>query len=80
MFLLIGGAQTNSFFVEWGCPGYLLLIFWLVNTLSYCRLTINCVVGYQFLTRMGYNKVRRYDVGIADWKQAGYPLEENFVS
>jgi hypothetical protein len=29
---------------------------------------------------MGYNKVRRCDVGIADWKEAGYPLGEHFVS
>jgi rhodanese-related sulfurtransferase len=28
---------------------------------------------------MGYNKVRRYAGGIADWEQAGYPLEGNFV-
>jgi rhodanese-related sulfurtransferase len=32
------------------------------------------------LTRMGYNKIRRYAGGIADWEQAGYPLEGDFVS
>jgi hypothetical protein len=29
---------------------------------------------------MGINKVRRYAGGIADWEQARYPLEGNFVS
>lgn len=41
---------------------------------------IASIVGYQLLTRMGYNKVRRYAGGIVDWEQAGYPLEGNFVS
>jgi rhodanese-related sulfurtransferase len=48
----------------------------------YCSnpVCIASIVGYQLLTRMGYNKVRRYAGGIADWEQAGYPLEGNFVS
>jgi rhodanese-related sulfurtransferase len=32
------------------------------------------------LTHMGYSKVRRYSGGIAEWEEAGYPLEGNFVS
>jgi 3-mercaptopyruvate sulfurtransferase SseA len=39
---------------------------------------IASIVRYQLLTRMGYNKIRRYSGGIADWEQAGYPLEGNF--
>ena len=48
----------------------------------YCSnpVCIASIVGYQLLTRMGYNRVRRYAGGIADWEQAGYPLEGNFVS
>lgn len=48
----------------------------------YCSnpVCIASIVGYQLLTRMGYSKVRRYAGGIADWEQAGYPLEGNFVS
>ena len=44
----------------------------------YCfnPICIASMVGYQLLTRMGYNKVRRYAWGIADQEQAGYPLEE----
>jgi rhodanese-related sulfurtransferase len=40
---------------------------------------IASIVGYQLLTRIGYNKVRRYAGGIADWEQAGYPLKGNLV-
>lgn len=48
----------------------------------YCSnpVCIASIVGYQLLTRMGYNRVKRYAGGIADWEQAGYPLEGNFVS
>jgi rhodanese-related sulfurtransferase len=41
---------------------------------------IASIIGYQLLTRMGYNKLRCYAGGISDWEQAGYPLEGNFVS
>ena len=37
-------------------------------------------IGYQLLTNMGYSKVRRYAGGIVEWEQAGYPMEEDFVS
>jgi rhodanese-related sulfurtransferase len=48
----------------------------------YCSnpVCIASIVGYQLLTRMGYNKIRRYAGGIADWEQAGYQLEGDFVS
>lgn len=48
----------------------------------YCSnpVCIASIVGYQLLTRMGYNKIRRYAGGIADWEQAGYLLEGDFVS
>ena len=48
----------------------------------YCSNTscIASIIGYQLLTRMGYNKLRRYAGGISYWEQAGYPLEGNFVS
>jgi rhodanese-related sulfurtransferase len=48
----------------------------------YCSnpVCIASIVGYQLLTRMGYNKVRRYAGGIADWEQARYPLEGDFVT
>lgn len=41
---------------------------------------IASIIGYQHLTRMGYNKVRRYAGGIADWEEAGYPMEGDFAS
>jgi rhodanese-related sulfurtransferase len=40
---------------------------------------IDSVIGYQLLTNMGYNKVRRYAGGITDWEQAGYPMEGDFL-
>jgi rhodanese-related sulfurtransferase len=40
---------------------------------------IASIIGYQNLIRMGYNKIRRYAGGIADWEQAGYPLEGEMV-
>ena len=48
----------------------------------YCSnpVRIASIVGYQPLTHMGYSKVRRYSGGIAEWEEAGYPLEGNFVS
>jgi hypothetical protein len=36
---------------------------------------IASIIGYQILTSMGYNKVRRYADGISDWEDAGYLLE-----
>ena len=32
-------------------------------------------MAYHMLTRTGYQRVRRYAGGIADWDEAGYPLE-----
>jgi rhodanese-related sulfurtransferase len=48
----------------------------------YCSNTscIASIIGYQLLTRMGYNNVRRYAGGIEDWEERGYPLEGSFVS
>jgi rhodanese-related sulfurtransferase len=41
---------------------------------------IASIIGYQLLTNMGYNnKVRRYAGGIADWEEAGYPMEGESV-
>lgn len=40
---------------------------------------IASIIGYQHLTRMGYNKIRRYSGGIVDWEQAGYPMEGESV-
>jgi rhodanese-related sulfurtransferase len=31
--------------------------------------------AYQYLERAGYQNVRRYSGGLADWTAAGYPLE-----
>ena len=31
--------------------------------------------AYHLLTSNGYKNVRRYSGGIADWEEAGYPLE-----
>src|ERR671911_2675334 len=41
---------------------------------------IASIIRYQLLTKMGYSKVRRYAGGIADWEEAGYPMEGDFVS
>jgi rhodanese-related sulfurtransferase len=38
----------------------------------YCAASI---YAYRFLEREGYTRVRRYAGGIADWEEAGYPLE-----
>ncbi len=35
--------------------------------------------AYQVLTERGYENVRRYAGGIADWEEAGYPLEGEMV-
>ncbi len=35
--------------------------------------------AYQVLTDRGYKNVRRYAGGIADWEEAGYPLEGEMV-
>jgi rhodanese-related sulfurtransferase len=43
----------------------------------YCA-DVNCaasIYAYRHLERAGYTRVRRYAGGIADWEQAGYPLE-----
>ena len=33
------------------------------------------VYAYHYLTQAGFMNVRRYAGGIADWEEAGYPLE-----
>ncbi len=38
------------------------------------------VVAYQRLNSSGYKNVRRYAGGIADWEEAGYPLEGEFAA
>ena len=43
----------------------------------YCG-DIHCAASiraYRRLERAGYRRVRRYAGGIADWEEAGYPLE-----
>ena len=43
----------------------------------YCA-DVHCVASiyaYVRLERAGYTRVRRYAGGIADWEEAGYPLE-----
>ncbi len=35
--------------------------------------------AYHLLTSAGYKKVSRYAGGIADWEEAGYPLEGEWV-
>ncbi len=35
--------------------------------------------AYHLLTSGGYKKVSRYAGGIADWEEAGYPLEGEWV-
>lgn len=36
--------------------------------------------AYELLTRNGYSNVRRYAGGIADWEEAGFPLDGEMVS
>ena len=43
----------------------------------YCA-DVHCVASiyaYRHLERAGYTRVRRYAGGVADWEEAGYPLE-----
>ena len=42
----------------------------------YCPASI---YAYRLLEREGYARVRRYAGGIADWEEAGYPLEGELV-
>ena len=35
--------------------------------------------AFQILTERGYKNIRRYAGGIADWEEAGYPLEGEMV-
>jgi rhodanese-related sulfurtransferase len=37
-----------------------------------CRFSVN---AYNFLTSNGYSKVFHYPGGLAEWEQAGYPVE-----
>ena len=44
----------------------------------YCS-DVHCaasIYAYSFLEREGYADVRRYAGGIADWEEAGYPLDD----
>ena len=38
------------------------------------------IAGYKRLTELGYENVRRYAGGLADWEPAGYPLEGEMVA
>ena len=43
----------------------------------------NCIASiaaYNYLTNHGYEKVKRYAGGLADWSAADYPLEGTSVS
>ena len=43
----------------------------------------NCpasIAAYQILQSKGFANVRRYAGGLADWEEAGYPLEEGSIS
>jgi rhodanese-related sulfurtransferase len=42
----------------------------------YCAASI---YAYRLLEREGYTRVRRYAGGIADWEEAGYPLESGWL-
>ena len=45
----------------------------------YCA-DINCaasIYAYRLLEREGFTRVRRYAGGVADWEDAGYPLERD---
>lgn len=35
--------------------------------------------AYHLLTRAGYSNVRRYEGGVLDWEDAGYPLEGDWA-
>ncbi len=37
------------------------------------------IIAYQRLIGTGYKNVRRYPGGIADWEEAGFPLEGEFA-
>ena len=38
------------------------------------------IYAYTFLERAGFERVRRYAGGVADWESAGYPLEQGSTS
>ena len=40
----------------------------------YCSASI---YAYRYLERKGYSRLRRYAGGIADWEDAGYPIERD---
>jgi 3-mercaptopyruvate sulfurtransferase SseA len=45
----------------------------------YCA-DVHCaasVYAYRFLEQAGYTRVRRYAGGVADWEEAGYPLDDD---
>jgi len=47
----------------------------------YCS-DVNCpasVAAYYTLEKAGYRNVSRYSGGLADWEQAGYPLEGEWM-
>ncbi len=36
-------------------------------------------LAYDYLVESGYHHVRRYEGGLADWQDAGYPLEGTMI-
>ena len=36
------------------------------------------IIAYQRLRASGYENVQRYPGGVADWEEAGYPMEGGF--
>jgi rhodanese-related sulfurtransferase len=47
------------------------------DVVVYCA-DVHCaasIYAYRILERAGYRRIRRYAGGIADWEEAGYPLE-----
>ena len=50
------------------------IVFYCSN--AYCAASI---YAYRLFERQGYVRLRRYAGGIADWEEAGYPLESGSV-
>jgi rhodanese-related sulfurtransferase len=44
---------------------------------AYC---VASIYAYRLLEREGFTRVRRYAGGVADWEDAGYPLERHTVA
>ncbi len=41
---------------------------------------VGSIFAYQALDKAGFKKLRRYAGGVADWEDAGYPLEGELVN